>query len=204
MLLANLPRQHFGAILADPPWKFKSYAASKNPASDRHVEKHYKTMDRDSIAALPVKDLCAATGTHLFLWATGPCLPQAINLMAAWGFRYSGIAFTWTKLKKSFNPNQLRVVPLIAGDFHTGLGFTTRKNAEFCLLGRRGNARRIAKDVRELIIAPRREHSRKPDETRERIERYCEGPYLEIFGRQQRQGWTVVGDEAEKFPAIAR
>lgn len=197
-LLSGLPARHFGAILADPPWFFRTHTDFVSKRDPRH---HYKggVMSLSVIQKLPIQDFCASTGCHLFLWATGPCLPQALATMAAWGFKYSGIGFTWIKLKKSFDANQLRVVPLIAGDFHTGLGFTTRKNAEFVLLGRRGNARRNAKDVRELIIAPRREHSRKPDETHDRIERYCDGPYLELFGRQQRPGWTVRGDEEDKF-----
>lgn len=147
---------------------------------------------------MPVKDLAHADA-HLFLWTTGPCLPQAFDVMESWGFRYSGIAFTWVKLKRSHDPSQLRILPTMAHDLHTGLGFTTRKNAEFCLLGRRGNARRLAKDVREIILSPVREHSRKPDEVYERVQRYCEGPYLELFSRQSRPGWTTWGNEATKF-----
>ena len=198
-LFRGLPKHQFGAILADPPWAFRSYAASKNPAAGRNVERHYHTMKLPEIQALPIADYAARTGCHLFLWTTGPCLPQALATIEAWGFRYSGIGFVWIKLKKSFKTTQLRFLPLIAGDFHVGLGFTTRKNAEFCLLARRGNARRVSKSVRELIIAPRREHSRKPDETRERIEQYCEGPYLDLFSRAERPGWVCRGDEAGKF-----
>lgn len=155
-------------------------------------------MSIKDIAALPVGDV-ASPDAHLFLWVTGPVLEQAFGVIKAWGFRYSGIAFTWVKFKKSYDPHQLRILPTADGDFHVGLGFTTRKNAEFCLLARRGNAKRIAKNIRELIIAPRREHSRKPDEVHPRIEQYAAGPYLELFGRQQREGWTVRGDEADKF-----
>jgi N6-adenosine-specific RNA methylase IME4 len=155
-------------------------------------------MSAAQIAALPVGDF-AAKDAHLFLWTTGPCLEQAFAVIKAWGFRYSGIGFTWIKLKKTFDPTQLRFLPTVDGDFHVGLGFTTRKNAEFCLLARRGSAKRTAKDVRELILAPRREHSRKPEAVYERIERYSVGPYLELFGRQERQNWTVRGDEVGKY-----
>ena len=79
-------------------------------------------------------------------------LPEGLKVMEAWGFRYSAVAFTWVKLKRSFNALQLRVLPTLESDLHVGLGWTTRKNAEFCLLGRRGNARRNAKDVRFLDI----------------------------------------------------
>lgn len=200
MLLEGLQARHYGVILADPPWYFKSYAECVDPkGGDRHVERHYQTMKLPEIKALPVSDFAAKSGCHLFLWATGPCLPQALAVIDAWGFKYSGIAFTWIKLKKTFNPDQLRVLPSLDADFHVGLGFTTRKNAEFCLLARRGNAKRNAKNIRELIISPRREHSRKPEESYERIERYADGPFLELFGRSQRSNWTVRGDQAEKF-----
>lgn len=200
-LLGGLKPQHYGVILADPPWYFRSYAKCANPASGRNVERHYRTMTLADIKALPIRDLASPAGCHLFLWTTGPTLQQAFSVIDAWGFKYSGIAFTWIKLKRSHDDRQLRILPTADGDFHVGLGFTTRKNAEFCLLARRGNARRVAKNVRELIIAPVREHSRKPDQTHDRIERYSVGPYLELFGRTQRPGWTVRGDETEKFDA---
>lgn len=194
--LADLPQKHFGAILADPPWFFRTTTDFVSRRDPRH---HYAggVMSVQQIEAMPVAALAAPVGCHLFLWATGPCLPIALNVMAAWGFKYSGVAFTWIKLKKT--SAQLRLVTMMDSEFHVGLGFTTRKNAEFCLLGRRGNARRVAKDVRELIIAPRREHSRKPDEVHGRIERYCAGPYLELFARESHPGWTTWGDEASKF-----
>jgi hypothetical protein len=84
-------------------------------------------------------------------------------------------------------------------DFHFGLGFSTRHNAEVCLLAKKGKPKRLSAKVPELIIAPRRQHSRKPDETFERIQRFAKGPYLDLFGRQSRPGWTVYGDEATKF-----
>lgn len=89
-----------------------------------------------------------------------------------------------------------------ADDLHVGLGYTTRKNAEDCLLFRVGKPRRAARDVEEVIIAPLREHSRKPDEAIERIERFCDGPRLELFARQSlRPGWDMWGNEVGKFPS---
>lgn len=198
-----LQQRHYGAILADPAWNFRSYAKCANPASGRHVERHYPTMTLDDIKALPVRDLASPDGCHLFMWVTGPHLASAFEVMNEWGFRYSGVAFTWVKLKRSFNALQLRVLPTMESDLHVGLGFTTRKNAEFCLLARRGNARRVAKDVREIILAPVREHSRKPDEVYGRIERYCAGPYVELFARQQRAGWDQWGNQVDRFEAAA-
>jgi N6-adenosine-specific RNA methylase IME4 len=201
---ADLPRGHFKAIMADPPWHFRARTAlqTRNFQCARDAEKHYPTMGLDDIKALPVREL-ADKDAHLFIWTTGPCLRQTFEVMEAWGFRYSAVAFTWVKLKRSFNAMQLRVLPTLESDLHVGLGLTTRKNAEFCLLGRRGNARRNAKDVREIILSPVREHSRKPDEARIRIERYCDGPYLELFARSPRPGWSAWGNETDKFEAAA-
>jgi N6-adenosine-specific RNA methylase IME4 len=95
--------------------------------------------------------------------------------------------FAWVKL----NPSGV--------GFHLGLGLTTRKNIELCLLARRGHPRIHAHDVRELIVAPRREHSRKPDEQYARIERLVDGPFVELFARQRRPGWISIGDEIDRF-----
>jgi N6-adenosine-specific RNA methylase IME4 len=198
MPFADLQRGHYRAIFADPPWHFRARTAIQTQNGSRSVEMHYGTLSVADIAALPVGAL-AAKDAHLFLCATGPCLRQAFDVMEAWGFRYSAIAFTWIKLKRSHNANQLRVLPTAESDLHVGLGLTTRKNAEFVLLGRRGNARRVAKNVREVILAPVREHSRKPDEMFARVERYCEGPYLELFARQRRPGWDAWGNQTDKF-----
>lgn len=193
----------FRCILADPPWHFRAWAHyALGFKSSRDPQRHYRVLGIDDICALPVKK-AASPDAHLFLWATGPCLPNAFAVIEAWGFRYSGVAFVWVKLKRHFNAAQLRVLPLAEGDLHVGLGLTTRKNAEFCLLARRGKARREAKDVREIILAPVREHSRKPDDVYPRIERYCVGPRLELFARQQRPGWTSWGDQVGHFGAAA-
>lgn len=194
-MAANLPPGPFACIAADPPWHFKVRTES---GKGRSPEGHYDIMSLHDIKALPVGDV-AAKDAHLFLWTTGPVLPQSFAVMEAWGFRYSAVAFTWVKFKRSHNALQLRFVPLVEGDLHVGLGFTTRKNAEFCLLGRRGSAHRNAKNIREIILAPVRQHSRKPDEAYERIERYCDGPRLDMFARESRPGWTAWGNETEKF-----
>jgi N6-adenosine-specific RNA methylase IME4 len=170
----------------------------QNWNSRRDAEKHYDVMKLADVLALPVGDL-ASKDAHLFLWTTGPCLRIAFDVIEAWGFRYSSIAFTWIKLKRRHDAGQLRFAPLADSDLHVGLGLTTRKNAEFCLLARRGNARRIAKDVREVILSPVREHSRKPDEAAARIARYCAGPYLEMFARERRPGWTSWGQQVDHF-----
>lgn len=203
LLDRDVEEHSFRCVHVDPPWAFRSFAPSKNPESSRNVERHYRTMTLDEIAALPIQHVTDYRAAHLFLWATGPFLPAAIDLMASWKFRYSAIAFCWVKLERSFDVKQMRFIPADDADFHVSLGFTTRHNVELCLLGRRGSPKRLRKDVRELIIAPVREHSRKPDEAYARIERYCDGPRLDVFSRRDRPGWTSVGDEVGKFREAA-
>jgi N6-adenosine-specific RNA methylase IME4 len=193
----------YGAIVADPPWHFSSRTAlqSSNWHSRRDAEKHYATMRLPELLALPVRNLAAKSGCHLFLWTTSPMLRTAFEVIEAWGFRYSSVAFTWVKLRRALRTEQLRFTATADSDLHVGLGLTTRKNSEFCLLARRGSPKRVAKDVREIILSPVREHSRKPDEAYRRVERYCAGPYLELFAREQRSGWTAWGNEIDRFPA---
>jgi N6-adenosine-specific RNA methylase IME4 len=194
----GLRRAYYGAIAVDPASHFSSYTAiqSQNPSSRRDNERHYRTMTFDELAALPVRDLAAPTGCHLFVWTSGPFLPQALRLIDVWGFKFSTRAFTWAKTRRDWEPGD----PLWELDsFPIGLGLTVRHQTEMVLLARRGNCRRQRKDVRELILAPRREHSRKPDEFYRRVEAYCEGPYLDVFAREQRSGWSAWGDQTTYF-----
>jgi N6-adenosine-specific RNA methylase IME4 len=110
--------------------------------------------------------------------------------MRAWGFEPTAVAFVWVKL----NPKASALF-FTERDLFFGPGLTTRKNAEYVVLGRRGKPKRLAADVFEPIIAPRREHSRKPDQFYDWAERYCAGPRLDLFARQHREGWIVWGDE---------
>ena len=129
----------------------------------------------------------------------GPCLVRGMHLpvMRAWGFEPSSMAFVWIKPKrKAFANGDFFLEETL---FAKGMGHTTRQNAEYVVLGRRGKPRRLRKDVHQLIIQPRREHSRKPDEFYARVQRYCTGPYLELFARQRRPGWTGWGNELDKF-----
>jgi hypothetical protein len=128
----GLPRGRYGAIVADVPSRFKNYTAlqTTNWNSRRDVERHYHTMSYREIAALPVPDLASPKGCHLFLWTSGPHMPQAIKTVTSWKFKYSTIVFTWIKLKRSIEPGQLRLTPLAESDLHFNLGLTTRKNSE--------------------------------------------------------------------------
>lgn len=196
----GLERGHWRCILADPPWSFKV----RGPKGEgRSARKHYPTMPLEEIKALPVAAL-AARDAHLFLWVTGPNLRQGFEVLEAWGFDYSALGFVWVKQNKSVRTDQLRAHASIDSEFFFGMGHTTRQNAELVLLGRRGKPKRNARNVRQLIVAPLREHSRKPDEAHARIEAYCDGPRLELFGREARPGWRVWGNEADKFTKGSR
>jgi N6-adenosine-specific RNA methylase IME4 len=179
---APLPRGPFATILADPPWKFVTWS---NKGQGRGAVQHYPTLAVDEIARLPVNEI-AARDCVLFLWATWPMVKEALHLMEwRWKFRFKTCAFVWVKVTNGGDPAQ-------------GLGFWTRSNTEFVMLGTRGRPKRRHKDVGQVIMAPRSAHSRKPEEAYERIERLCEGPYLELFARgKPRPGWKAWGNELE-------
>ena len=159
-------------------------------------------MTLDDIKALPIAKL-ADKNAVLFLWAVDPMIPQALEVGAAWGFTYKTVAFYWAKLRREGSKRGMQYDDREMRDFPMGTGYWTRPNPEQCLLFTRGSPKRVNADVRKLVIAPRREHSRKPDEQYERIERLCAGPYLELFARQRREGWYSWGAQTERFKQAA-
>lgn len=182
----EFPSGKYGAILSDPPWNFKCWSGK---GTARAADNHYDTMKLADIKALPVGDL-AAEDCALFLWCVMPQLPEAIEVGRAWGFEYKTCAFSWMKLNKK------------SPGIFTGLGYWSRANAELNLLFTRGSPKRLNRDVKQAILEPVREHSRKPDTTYERIERLVGGPYLELFSRSDRPGWTSWGHETGKFGKV--
>lgn len=191
-MTCSTPARRYGVICADPPWNFKNFSER---GTGRNAVAHYECMDFEKLVALQPAQW-AAKDCALFLWATDPLLPKALELIDAWGFTYKTVGFYWAKTNKRANLDALS-----ASDFFTGLGYWSRANVEQCLLATRGSPPRLAKDVRRLVIAPRREHSRKPDEVYARIERLARGPYLEMFSRGSRKGWDAWGDQAALFDA---
>jgi len=167
---------HFGVIYADPPWRLGGSGKGGPP---------YPLMATRDICALPVKNL-AAPDCALLLWAVHSHLPDALAVVRAWGFSYKTVAFTWAKR-----------TPLDTG-FFLGRGYWTHSNAEPCLLATRGKPRRVGTGVSSLVVSPRQEHSRKPDEVRERIVRvFGDVPRAELFARQKVPGWQAWGNEVE-------
>jgi N6-adenosine-specific RNA methylase IME4 len=176
----------YGVIYADPPWSFRTYS---DKGKGKSADRHYPVLSLAEIKALPVGDM-AAEDCALLLWATFPLLPRALEVIAAWGFAYKASGFLWAKQTTT------------GRTWHFGCGYGTRKNTEPCLLATRGRPRRLPTggSVRELVVAPRREHSRKPAEVRDRIGLLFPGPYLELFARERAAGWDArLSPEADLF-----
>ena len=194
--LVSLGRD-FGAITADAPLHHGSWSEK---GQGRSPSQHYRTEGIEKLKALPVAEI-GARDCWLFQWWPLPHTPWLIEVMDAWDFKFSGMGFVWVKTTKRavITPLSVTAAPGAMSPWFMALGKTTRKNVEVCWLGRRGNPRRLSKGVRELIVAPVREHSRKPDEIYSRIEQFCAGPYLELFARQRWPGWTSWGNEVGKF-----
>lgn len=178
MKYKRLPNKKFYVILADPAWDYKDKArAGKRGASFK-----YPTMTVNEIANLRVKDI-AQKNAILFLWATPPMIREALMVMESWGFAYKTFGFVWVKKSKK-------------GTYKMGMGHKTRANAEVVLLGIRGKPKRKSASVRQIIDSIPREHSRKPDEIYERIEKLMGKNVLkiELFARHRRKGWKSWGN----------
>jgi N6-adenosine-specific RNA methylase IME4 len=189
------PNAPYGAILCDPPWYFKVWGKK---GTGRGALSHYNLMGADELKAIPVASW-AAKDVMLFLWVAVPLREQGMELIKVWGFRYATVAFTWIKpcIGKP-SPHVVEKWGASAG-FRIGTGYYTRANPEECILAVRGNPKILRHDIPQLIIAPLREHSRKPDEVRERIMMLTPGPYLEMFARKTAPGWDVMGDQVTLF-----
>jgi N6-adenosine-specific RNA methylase IME4 len=166
-------------IYADPPWSYRVWAKE---TGGRTARSHYRVMSVEEIYKLPVNNI-VDNNSILFLWATYPNLPEAFEVIKAWGFEYKTVAFTWVKIYKSGKP----VI---------GLGYWTRANAEICLLATKGHPKRINSGVSQIIMSVPEEHSKKPDEVRNRIVTLMgDLPRIELFARQKPEGWDVWGNE---------
>ena len=180
----TLPQGPFGCIYADPPWAFRTWSGKKH-TPHRTANDHYMTTETTALQDIPVAEI-AAKDCALFMWVVDSHIAEAIDLGRAWGFEFKTRAFTWRKLTAG-------------GKARIGMGYWTRKQTELCFLFTKGKVKRKDMGVREIIDAPRREHSRKPDETYDRIERLVDGPYLELFARQAWPGWQAWGNQVDKF-----
>jgi N6-adenosine-specific RNA methylase IME4 len=175
----------YGTILIDPPWRFQNRTGKMAPEHKRL--RRYATMSFDEIAALPVARY-AKTPSHLYLWCPNALLPEALGIMASWGFKYKS-NIVWYKIRKDGGPDG------------RGVGFYFRNVTELLLFGVRGSLRTLQPGRTQVNILSTRkqEHSRKPQEVYGIIERCSPGPYLELFARERIEGWTQWGDEVDSY-----
>lgn len=206
----NLDSNSFQVILADPPWDFQTFS---NKGKDRGAEKHYNIMSIDQMKALPVMSL-AADRCALFLWVTDTHLKIGLDVMESWGFEFKTVGFHWSKIcRKSWNlttglgyytraNSEICLLGVPAGGKapirkSKGVHRTMIEADENALLELndkleffKGN---VASSV--AIISRIREHSRKPEEQYDRIEKLFDGPYCELFARHERKNWSSWGDQ---------
>lgn len=179
-----LIRKRYQIIYADPPWKYNSRTNHKTRFCGG-AGGHYPLMTMEEIKKLPIPKL-AADNCALFMWCTFPYLNKQIELFDYWGFRYRTVGFTWVKTNSK------------NGKPFFGVGYYAKSNAEVCLLGIKGRLKPISNKVSSIIIAPRREHSRKPDEAEKRIvELFGDLSRIILFARKKSLGWDVWGNEVE-------
>lgn len=193
-------------IYADPPWQYENYNYSKTKhgsKAKRGVVKEYPVMNINDIKKLPIKNICD-TNCTLFIWVTFPLLIEGIETITKWGFRYKTCAFVWVKSNKRTDMTQTSFLPQDNFDSFWGMGNWTRSNAEICLLGIKGKPQRLNADVHQLIYAPIGKHSKKPNETRNRIVRLCgDIPRIELFARNATEGWDIWGNEVDSTVNIS-
>lgn len=177
-----LPPMAYSAIMADPPWAFSNFSAK---GEAKNAKAHYDCMDLAAIKALPVSQL-VQSDAYLWLWATNPMLPQALDVLQAWGFRFV-TAGTWVKRGES-------------GNLAFGTGYVLRSANEPFLIGKIGKPKPMSRSVRSVIEAPRREHSRKPDEAYEAFRQMTGNVRrADLFAREARPGFEAWGNEATLF-----
>lgn len=184
-LLHYVGGRKFKTILADPPWQFQNRTGKMAPEHKRLAR--YGTLNLDKIMELPVSELTSPTA-HLYLWVPNALLPDGLAVMKAWGFQYKS-NLVWHKIRKD------------GGSDGRGVGFYFRNVTELILFGVKGkNARTLAPGRSQVnfIASRKREHSRKPDEQYRLIEACSPGPYLELFARGVRPGWSIWGNQADE------
>lgn len=175
----------YSTILIDPPWRFRNRTGKMAP---EHRRLHrYKTLSFDEISALPISDY-ADDKSHLYLWCPNALLPEALGVMAKWGFNYK-TNIVWYKVRKDGGPDG------------RGVGFYFRNVTELVLFGVKGSMRTLNPGRRQtnIIVRRKEEHSRKPADLYDIIEACSPGPYLELFCRERRETWTCWGDEVDTY-----
>ena len=179
--LLRLSENKYATILADPPWRFMNRTGKMAPEHKRLMR--YGTMSQDEILELPIPQLVLPQ-SHLYLWVPNALILEGLEVMKRWGFKYK-TNLIWYKIRKDGGPDG------------RGVGFYFRNVTEVILFGVRGSLRTSTPGRTQvnIIRTRKREHSRKPDELYSVIESCSPGPYLELFARHKRPGWTQWGNE---------
>lgn len=202
---ASLPRRDYQLLLADPAWATQTYDGRNRTPTQKRGEDHYVTMPIADLKALPVASI-AAKDALLAMWAIGSHVDQAIDLGRAWGFRFVTDVLYWTK-QKLVRANQIDLFTDDIAEPKMSMGYHSRKQLEPCYLFARGRGLPVLNnDVRQLIISPPAEHSRKPAEQYDRLARLYGDPdqirCVELFSRTPRAGWDAWGNETGKFAEV--
>jgi len=179
----DLLHGNFKTVVADPPWTYTFETRKTEVAGTGWrgaPQNHYSTMKFDDIAAMPIGDIAAPDAT-LWLWVVNPMLAKGIELVTRWGFQYRSL-LTWAKVTKDGNPA-------------IGMGYWMRGSTEHLMLATRGKVQPKSKSQPTWFKAGVGEHSAKPDQSYAIIEKFSDGPYLELFARRKRDGWTTWGNE---------
>ncbi len=185
-LLNSVGNKKFATVLADPPWQFQNRTGKMAPEHKRL--QRYPTLTLQEIKDLPVEVITEDTA-HLYLWVPNALLAEGMQVMEHWGFTYK-TNLIWYKVRKDGGPDR------------RGVGFYFRNVTEIILFGVRGkNARTLqpGRTQENIISSRKREHSRKPDEQYALIESCSPGPYIELFARGPRLGWSVWGNQADEY-----
>ena len=180
------PNKKYNIIYADPAWQYNDKRQGKgknNPNGAGGANKHYKTLTLKEICSLKVNNI-SDNNCMLFIWCTSSLLNYGFDVIKSWGFKFKTVGFVWIKLTKDFKKP------------YSGMGHYTNQNAEFCLIGLKGKYWRNAKNIKQIVQEPRREHSRKPDRIRNDIVELCgDLPRIELFARQRVDGWDNWGNQ---------
>lgn len=172
----------YNIIYADPPWSYKD-KRNKHPRLCGGALSHYETMEIEDIKKLPIQNIVDENAI-LFLWVTFPNLQEGLDVIKAWGFKYKTLGFSWIKTNKK------------NGKPFFGIGYYTKSNCECCLIGIKGKPPKASNKISSVVISPREEHSKKPDEVRDKIVEFSgDLPRIELFARQYTDGWDCWGNE---------
>lgn len=209
-------RRRARVLVADPPWLFK------DKLGERGAEANYSCLSLDNIKGFPLPPL--DRNCWLFLWTVASMREEGYEVLRAWEFAPTGGQLTWVKTTRdcvaiidphassmdldemfeAFPINERTSVRALFGRLAFGMGRTTRATDEVCLIGRRGKPERRSRSIRSVFFAPLGEHSAKPDRFYNLVEEFADGPYVELFARRRRRGWTCCGDEVDERKRAVR